>query len=443
MKTGYTPPLSPPSPVSLYIHWPFCRAKCPYCDFNSHVRTSYDEEAWCTTLLKELDYWHQWFVINKEESVPPLHSIFFGGGTPSLMAPSTVATILNRVHTLFPMKSGKNEGDLEITLEANPNSVEAQNFKGLRAAGVNRVSIGVQALDHHGLQVLGRLHDVKEAINAIDVALEHFPRVSFDLIYGRPDQTLTQWETELERALGFGTTHLSLYQLTIEPGTAFHHRYHQGSLILPPQDVLADMLEATQDITLAAGIPSYEVSNHARIASQAFNNSHNKGLDKSGNKEGWINKNYQCRHNLAYWRYQDFIGVGPGAHGRLTRQRLNTENPQDSLLVSQKIATVNKKSPEAWLKHVHATGCGLESVNPLTTKTVVEEQIMMGLRLKEGISTQNLPHQWQTYLHQDHLSDFYHQGILIEEDGILRPSPHGWQCLNRVLEKLIKKDHLS
>ena len=289
--------------ISLYIHWPFCLSKCPYCDFNSHVRQSINEDAWEKSLIHELQRTAE---LTGSKS---LQSIFFGGGTPSLMHPKTVGKIIETATTLWAPSE-----NLEITLEANPNSVEVNRFKELRLNGVNRISVGIQALNDPDLKVLGRLHSAEEAMKAIGTACSTFDRVSFDLIYARQGQTLKAWEQELKRALEFGTNHLSLYQLTIEPGTAFATLYARGDLILPDDNLSADMFELTQSIMNAHEMPAYEVSNHARSGSE-------------------------CRHNLVYWRYQDYVGVGPGAHGRLT-------------LDGKKFATRQKKSPEAWLKSI-------------------------------------------------------------------------------------------
>ena len=267
-------------PIALYVHWPFCVSKCPYCDFNSHVRESRDEAGWARALLADLEH---------EAALTPgrwLSSIFFGGGTPSLMQPATVAAIIDAATRLWAAT-----GDIEITLEANPSSVEAARFKGFARAGVNRVSLGLQALGDAALKALGRAHNLAEGLAALAVAQAYFGRVSFDLIYAREGQTPGEWEAELARALAFGTDHLSLYQLTIEPGTHFAARYRQGRLTLPDEDASLVMLETTRAMTAAAGLPAYEVSNHARPGSES-------------------------RHNLTYWQYGDYVGVGPGAHGR-------------------------------------------------------------------------------------------------------------------------------
>ena len=320
-------------PLALYIHWPFCVSKCPYCDFNSHVRASVDQAQWRDALLADLAH---------EAGLLPgrrLGSIFFGGGTPSLMPPATVAALIDAALAAWPAAPG----GVEITLEANPSSVEAARFADLAAAGVNRVSLGVQALDDAALRFLGRAHGVDEALNALAIAQRHFARVSIDLIYARPDQSLAAWEAELARALAFGTEHLSLYQLTIEPGTRFATDAAAGRLVIPDGDTAADLFEATRAITAAAGIPAYEISNHARPGAQS-------------------------RHNLTYWRYGDYAGIGPGAHGR-----------RDAL------ATFRRRKPENWLAALTRNGHGLESEEPLDPATRASEALLMGLRLDEGV----------------------------------------------------------
>ena len=319
-------------PLAVYIHWPFCVSKCPYCDFNSHVRATIDEAGWRDALLADLAH---------EAALLPgrrVTSIFFGGGTPSLMDPATTGAVIDAVARHWSL-----DANCEITLEANPNSVEAARFAGYAKAGVGRVSLGLQALDDGALKQLGRAHSVREGLAALDIAQAHFGRVSFDLIYDRPAQTRAAWEAELTRALGFGTEHLSLYQLTIEPSTAFARLHADGKLVLPDADTSADLFEMTQAMTAAAGLPAYEVSNHARPGAAS-------------------------RHNLAYWRYDDYVGVGPGAHGR----RLAT-------------ATERHKKPENWIAALAATGSGLNIETPLDAETRATEALLMGLRLADGI----------------------------------------------------------
>ncbi len=318
--------------LALYVHWPFCVSKCPYCDFNSHVRAAIDEAAWRDALLADLAH---------EATLTPgrtLGSIFFGGGTPSLMAPATVAAVLDAAERHWGFAPG-----IEITLEANPSSVEASKFHALAGVGVNRVSLGLQALDDAALRFLGRAHGVTESLAALDTAQAAFARVSIDLIYARPDQSEAAWLVELDRALKFGTEHLSLYQLTIEPGTQFAALAAKGRLPTLGTDEAAHLFELTRAVTAAAGIPAYEISNHARPGAES-------------------------RHNLAYWRYRDYLGVGPGAHGRRGG-----------------LATVRRKKPENWLAAVARNGHGLESETPLDPTEQATEALLMGLRLGEGV----------------------------------------------------------
>ncbi len=318
-------------PLAVYIHWPFCRSKCPYCDFNSHVRERIDADSWTAALLADLD--RQAELTSDHEVV----SIFFGGGTPSLMPPATASALIERVKRHWPTAP-----NLEITLEANPNSAAAERFADFAAAGINRLSLGVQALDPDALKFLGRGHDKTEALAAIRLSRELFPRSSFDLIYARPGQSLAAWRDELDEALALAGEHLSLYQLTIEPGTAFHTRAATGELIPADEEITAALFEFTQDRLAAHGMPAYEISNHARPGAES-------------------------RHNLAYWRYEDYLGVGPGAHGRITRGGV-------------KYATRQRRLPEAWLKSAE-----FEETAAIARETAVEEMVMMGLRLVEGI----------------------------------------------------------
>ena len=327
---------------AVYVHWPFCAQKCPYCDFNSHVRHGgWDEAGMLAAYLAEMR--HRAGVV----PVQPVHSVFFGGGTPSLMQPATVAAIIDEIARLWPM-----EADAEITLEANPSSVEAERFRGYRAAGVNRVSLGVQALDDGQLKRLGRLHNVAEALAAIDIAKATFERISFDLIYARPGMTEAAWEAELSRALTLQAGHLSLYQLTIEDGTPFAALHKAGKLIVPEPDLADRLYEITQDMTEAAGLPAYEISNHARPGEES-------------------------RHNLVYWRYGDYVGLGPGAHGRETR-------------VHGRFATANEKNPEAWGKLVGAQGWGGIEDTAVSPEEQADEMLLMGLRLSEGVDLARL-----------------------------------------------------
>jgi putative oxygen-independent coproporphyrinogen III oxidase len=325
----------------IYVHWPFCLSKCPYCDFNSHVREQVEHERWRRALLAELDHY--------AALVPGrrVTSIFFGGGTPSLMEPATAGAVIERVARHWPVAA-----DLEVTLEANPTSAEAGRFRGFRAAGVNRLSLGVQALDDPALRFLGRRHDGAEALGAIALAARHFERFSFDLIYARPGQDEAAWRAELGRAVDLAAGHLSVYQLTIEEGTKFHALHGRGELVLPDEDTAAALYEATQEVLEAAGLPAYEISNHARPGQES-------------------------RHNLTYWRYGDYVGVGPGAHGRLT-------------LDGVKRATRAHRAPEIWLERVERHGHGGHEPETIPAEARLEEVLMMGLRLAEGVSRRRL-----------------------------------------------------
>lgn len=322
----------------VYVHWPFCAAKCPYCDFNSHVRhQAVDQATFVEAHLAEIAHM---------AALAPgrtVTSIFFGGGTPSLMEPATVAAILEAIGRHWHLAQGA-----EITLEANPSSVEAGRFRGYRSAGVNRVSLGVQSLRDSELKVLGRLHDAREAMRAVALAREIFPRLSFDLIYARPGQTPAIWEAELKEALGLAADHLSLYQLTIEPGTPFFDLQARGRLKVPDPDAAAELYEMTQAMTGAAGLPAYEISNHAAAGAE-------------------------CAHNMVYWRYQDYAGIGPGAHGRLT-------------IDGAKHATATFRNPEEWWQKAMVAGHGMEIFEPLQSEESADEMLVMGLRLREGIS---------------------------------------------------------
>lgn len=337
-------------PLALYVHWPFCVSKCPYCDFNSHVRSEINEAAWENALLTDMAY---------EAELNPnrkLSSIFFGGGTPSLMPPALVEKLISQAEHYWGFEEG-----IEITLEANPSSVEAAKFNDLAHAGINRVSLGLQSLDDLTLEFLGRAHSVSEGLGALDIAQNAFARTSFDLIYARPNQTPDKWNRELTRALGFGTDHLSLYQLTIEPATRFETLVRTGALIPADEDTCADLYTMTQEITAAANMPSYETSNHAR--------------------EG-----QQSRHNLIYWRYQDYIGIGPGAHGRRPNTGIaHGRRPENSAHDAAYYATERHKKPENYLSAIPRNRHGIKAETLLSAETRAMEAMMMGLRLREGI----------------------------------------------------------
>ncbi len=319
-------------PLALYVHWPFCVSKCPYCDFNSHVRDTVDQQAWRAALLADLAH---------EAARLPDHrltSIFFGGGTPSLMPPATVAALIDAATSHWPIAD-----DIEITLEANPSSVEAARFADLAKAGVNRVSLGLQSFHDDALVFLGRAHDTAEGLSALATAQKHFDRVNFDLIYALPGQTSAEWTADLNYALGLGTTHLSLYQLTIEPGTRFATLVEKGEIHPADPDHMAELFEITQTITAAGGLPAYETSNHAVPGAES-------------------------RHNLSYWRYGDYAGVGPGAHGRRTG-----------------MATVRHKKPENWMAAIARNGHGLQVEEILSDRERATETLVMGMRLTEGL----------------------------------------------------------
>ena len=372
----------------LYVHWPFCEAKCPYCDFNSHVTRRIDHDAWREAYLSEIDR------IAAQTPGRVLRSVYFGGGTPSLMQVETVEAVLNRVAQRWTLAN-----DVEITLEANPSSVEAGRFRGYRAAGVNRVSLGVQALNDTDLRRLGRLHDVAQAEAAIAIAQETFERMSFDLIYARQDQSLAEWDSELHRALDMGVDHLSLYQLTIEDGTAFGDRFKAGKLRgLPQEELSADMYALTQEICEAAGLPAYEVSNHAR-------------------------KDRQSRHNLIYWRGGDYAGIGPGAHGRLT-------------LDGARIATEARRNPDAWLAAV-AQG-DAEARSTLNTTDIVLEYIMMGLRTSEPLDLARLKARTGAEIPAARLAHLQELGMIERRDALVSVTPAGRPILNAVISELIR-----
>jgi putative oxygen-independent coproporphyrinogen III oxidase len=378
-------------PLAVYIHWPFCRSKCPYCDFNSHVRDGVDTARWTRALLADLEH--------QAELLPgrTVGSVFFGGGTPSLMPPETVAALLDRVRARWPMAA-----DVEITLEANPNSAEAERFRAFAASGINRLSLGVQALDPAALHFLGRAHSRAEAIAAIEHAGANFARFSFDLIYARPGQTAAAWRHELDEALGLAGDHLSLYQLTIEPGTAFATLARRGDLVPPGEDTAAALFETTQGRLAAHGLPAYEISNHARPGGE-------------------------CRHNLAYWRYQDYVGIGPGAHGRVTRGGV-------------KYATRQRRAPENWLAAVETAATGLEETIAIERSTAVEEMLMMGLRLVEGVARSRLEiaaGQDAETLFARTLAPLIEGGFLILDGRRLAATAAGRQRLNAVLSALL------
>lgn len=373
----------------IYVHWPFCLSKCPYCDFNSHVRHNpIDEERYVAAFIMELRHRA---ALSKGRTV---HSVFFGGGTPSLMKPSTVGAILNAIAANWRM-----DPRAEITLEANPTSVEAERFRGYRAVGVNRVSLGVQALRDGDLKALGRLHSVDEAMSAVNIATSVFERTSFDLIYARPQQSVEQWREELRIALARNPTHLSLYQLTIEPDTIFQKLYDAGRLTIPDPDQARALWDVTQETMEQAGLPAYEISNHARIG-------------------------HESRHNLIYWRYGDYAGVGPGAHGRLRTAR-------------GCLAQSTERHPEMWLTVVETDGHGIMEEQLLSQSEQGDEFLLMGLRLKEGIDPSRFHTITGRPLDPERIGDLISHGMIEwTQQGRLRVTQEGFPVLDSVVADL-------
>jgi putative oxygen-independent coproporphyrinogen III oxidase len=374
---------------AVYLHWPFCLSKCPYCDFNSHVRREQiDEERWIRAFAAE--------IAATAARVPKrtVSTIFFGGGTPSLMQPTTVAAVIEAVARHWPIAP-----DVEITLEANPTSVEAERFRGYRAAGVNRVSLGVQALDDHALAALGRMHSAREALDAVGVARAAFDRYSFDLIYARPEQTAEQWARELRTALGEAADHVSLYQLTIEPDTPFAALHAAGKLRPPDDDTARILYDVTQEICAAHGLPAYEISNHARPGGE-------------------------CRHNLVYWRGHEYAGIGPGAHGRLD-------------IAGERHATITQKQPEAWLVRVEKNGDGLVADEVLTSAETADEFLLMGLRLAEGIDVARYAQIAGRPLQPRRVATLREHGLIeVTPRGRLRVTLSGFPVLDSVVADL-------
>jgi oxygen-independent coproporphyrinogen-3 oxidase len=370
--------------LALYVHWPFCVSKCPYCDFNSHVRESIDQDEWREALLADLDH---------EARLLPgrrLTSIFFGGGTPSLMEPATVAALIDAARVHWPA-----DDDIEITLEANPNSVEAARFADLAAAGVNRLSLGLQSFDDEALRFLGRAHCAAEGLAALEIAQKHFARVSFDLIYALPGDTEASWSAALSRALSLGTSHLSLYQLTIEPGTRFASMVARHDFEPLDSDTAAALYELTDATTSAAGLPAYEISNHAAPGQES-------------------------RHNLAYWRYGDYAGVGPGAHGRRLGQR-----------------TVRHRKPENFLSALRRNGHGLAEEAPLSTREAADEALVMGLRLADGIDVALLERRFAVPLvDRAAAGRLVDSGHLTQSGERIAATPAGRLVLDRVLAEI-------
>lgn len=377
--------------IALYIHWPFCQSKCPYCDFNSRpLPSGTEEDRWAAAYVKEIEFYAgRW-------SGRQISSLYFGGGTPSLMSPQTVEKVLAAVSSRWSLSSS-----CEITLEANPSSSEREKFKAFRAAGINRLSLGVQALNDEALRFLGRTHDATEARSAIDAAAGVFDRFSFDLIYARKDQTPEAWENELQDALNFEPRHLSLYQLTIEPGTVFFKRAQKETLLATEADL---MFEITQELMKKAGLPAYEISNHAAPGEES-------------------------RHNLTYWHYDDYLGLGPGAHGRVVDAD------------GQRLALENEKRPDHWLQKVEDSGCGQSLREEIGERVAQKEALMMGLRLAEGINSirwqQKFGASYKKSLSAEKIKILVQEGLLEEDETGLRASDEGRQKCEALLRYLL------
>lgn len=373
----------------VYVHWPFCLSKCPYCDFNSHVRhTEIDQERFARAFAREIETTAQ------TTGTREVTSIFLGGGTPSLMQPQTVGAILDAIGKHWHVAS-----DVEVSLEANPTSVEATRFRGYRSAGVNRVSLGVQALDDDSLKSLGRLHTAREALDAVAIARSAFDRYSFDLIYARPDQTPQAWTDELKLAIAEAAEHLSLYQLTIEPDTPFYGLHRAGKLKTPDENLARELYDVTQEICAKEGLPSYEISNHARPGAE-------------------------CRHNLVYWRSQEYAGIGPGAHGRLD-------------IDGTRHAVATEKRPEAWLMRVEAQGHGVVTDDTLDSEQRADEFLLMGLRLSEGIDPQIYAALAGRPLDPHRIAALKADGaITVDAGGRLRVTQEGFPLLDAVVADL-------
>jgi oxygen-independent coproporphyrinogen-3 oxidase len=380
---------APTNAFGVYVHWPFCLSKCPYCDFNSHVRhAAIDETRFLRAFAAELA------ATAARAPGRTVSTIFFGGGTPSLMQPATVGAILDTIGKHWTVAP-----NVEVTLEANPTSVEATRFRGYRAAGVNRVSLGVQALDDASLKALGRLHSAQEALAAVAIARATFERYSFDLIYARPGQTPTQWAAELKHAIAEAAEHLSLYQLTIEADTPFSALHKAGKLVVPDEDVARALYDTTQETCSAAGLPAYEVSNHARPGAE-------------------------CRHNLVYWHAHEYAGIGPGAHGRID-------------IEGERHATATEKRPEAWLMRVESLGHGLVTDETLLRSEMADEFLLMGLRLAEGIDPARYATLAGRPLDPKRIAILRDEGAVeLTANGMLRVTPAGFPVLDAVVADL-------
>lgn len=376
------------SDFGIYIHWPFCKAKCPYCDFNSHVRhDDVDHMSFAQAITTELSW------LEQKSRSKKVTSIFFGGGTPSLMPPKAVAHVLDHIAKLWPVAA-----DAEITLEANPTSVEAENFRGYRTAGVNRVSVGVQSLVEADLKALGRQHTPEEALIAFRLAAKIFPRVSFDLIYARPNQTQAQWREELTRALGEQQGHMSLYQLTIEPETRYQDLFDAGKLIIPDDDEAANLYDITQELTAKHGLGAYEISNHASAG-------------------------HESKHNLTYWRYGEYAGAGPGAHSRLSSGQ-------------NRLGLMSEKHPETWRQMVEKNGHGLVEETVLAPVEQAPEYLLMGLRIKGGIDLERHAQLSGIAIDESKISALENLGMVTRSGTHLMATPRGRPILNAIIREL-------
>ena len=373
----------------IYVHWPFCAAKCPYCDFNSHVRAQIDEAAWAKAIAIELAY----VATQLSQSREVVTSIFFGGGTPSLISGGAVGAVMDAIAKHWPVSS-----DLEVTLEANPSSAEAGRFRDYRCAGVNRISLGVQALNDRDLKFLGRIHNAEDAKAAVRLAGSVFERSSIDLIYARPGQGMAAWRAELGEAIALGTEHLSLYQLTIEENTPFATLARTGSLRPLAEEIAADLYEMTQEITDRAGLPAYEISNHARPGRE-------------------------CRHNLLYWRYGGYAGVGPGAHGRLC-------------VDGRRLATMCEKLPERWIERVTRDGHGMPEMTEISKADAAREHLIMAMRLAEGLDLADYAGRWGVAISDDRIAALADDGLVETRGNRLAATPKGRLVLNTVIATL-------
>ena len=382
--------------LALYVHWPFCASKCPYCDFNSHVVDAVNHERWAEALVRELNH----MADLSERRGDVIHSIFFGGGTPSMMAPQTMAAVIDAARDIFTPSN-----DLEITMEANPTSVEAAKLADFAAAGANRLSMGIQALDDDALMFLGRAHSADEALGALDVARQYFSRVSADFIYARPDHKPEDWQDELRRILELGLDHYSLYQLTLEQGTAFWSKHQRGLLDVPPDDDARVLFDITRAMTEAAGLPFYEVSNHASPGEE-------------------------CRHNMIYWKAQDWLGIGPGAYGRFFKDEMRVE-------------VRSRRDPAAWLDDVTAQGHAIDIKTDDRLTDYAHEAVMMGLRLKDGIDLDDIAKRAgriKSWLDESRLQALVEEELIILDENKLSLTPKGAPLLNAILNAILRDE---